>query len=98
VAEAAAIHRASSKNQAPRAFRDWKQRWEHRRPRGVACVERDLDALLNFFAVLEGHWKKVRTTNVIERAFREVRRRTRPMSSFSNPESCDRINTACSPS
>ena len=30
-------------------------------------------------------------TNVIERAFREVRRRTRPMSSFSNLESCDRI-------
>src|SRR5206468_2842746 len=34
---------------------------------------------------------KVRTTNVIERAFREVRRRTRPISSFTNPESCERI-------
>jgi putative transposase len=54
-------------------------------------VERDLDALLNFFAVPQAHWIKVRTTNVIERAFREVRRRTRPMSSFSNVESCDRI-------
>jgi transposase-like protein len=39
----------------------------------------------------EAHWKKVRTTNVIERAFREVRRRTRPMSSFTNPASCERI-------
>jgi len=39
----------------------------------------------------KAHWTTVRTTNVIERAFREVRRRTRPMSSFSNPESCDRI-------
>ncbi|MGH9814753.1 MAG: hypothetical protein ACRD5F_07245 [Candidatus Acidiferrales bacterium] len=27
----------------------------------------------------------------IYRAFREVRRRTRPMSSFTNPASCDRI-------
>ncbi len=27
---------------------------------------------------------------MIERAFREDRRRTRPMSSFSNPESCER--------
>ncbi len=60
-------------------------------PRGVACVERDLDSVLHFFEVPSGHWKKVRTTNVIERAFREVRRRTRPMSSFSNPASCDRI-------
>jgi transposase-like protein len=30
-------------------------------------------------------------TNVIERAFREVRRRIQPMSGFSNTESCDRI-------
>jgi transposase-like protein len=54
-------------------------------------VERDLDNLLSFFKVPESHWKKVRTTNVIERAFREVQRRTRPMSSFCNTESCDRI-------
>lgn len=91
VSHAAAIYRASGKSQAQRAFREWKQRWEHRRPRAVACVERDLEQLLHFFAVPQAHWRKVRTTNVIERAFREVRRRTRPMSSFSNPESCDRI-------
>jgi putative transposase len=91
VAAAAAIYRADNKTQAQQAFRQWKQHWEHRRPRAVACVERDLDALLNFFDTPAAHWKKVRTTNVIERAFREVRRRTRPMSSFSNKESCERI-------
>jgi putative transposase len=91
VAAAAAIYRADNKTQAQQAFRHWKQHWEHRRPRAVACVERDLDALLNFFDTPSAHWKKVRTTNVIERAFREVRRRTRPMSSFSNKESCQRI-------
>jgi transposase-like protein len=91
VAAASAIYRAPSKGEALRAFRDWKQHWQHRRPNAVACVERDLEALLNFFAVPQAHWIKVRTTNVIERAFREVRRRTRPMSSFSNLESCDRI-------
>lgn len=91
VAQASAIYRASSKKQAQRAFQEWKRHWEQHRPRAVACVERDLDNLLSFFAVPETHWRKVRTTNVIERAFREVRRRTRPMSSFSNTESCDRI-------
>ena len=91
VVEAAAIYRASNKNQALTAFRQWRQAWQHRRPRAVACVQRDLEQLLSFFAVPAAHWKKVRTTNVIERAFREVRRRTRPMSSFSNLESCDRI-------
>ncbi|MCX7793750.1 MAG: transposase, partial [Thermodesulfovibrionales bacterium] len=36
-------------------------------------------------------WVKLRTTNVIERAFREVRRRTRPMSCFNNTASIERI-------
>jgi Transposase, Mutator family len=65
---------------------------------GIAAPEsgglrgiRDLEPLLDFYDVPEGHWKKVRTTNVNEGSFREVRRRTRPMSSFSNPASYDRI-------
>lgn len=91
VREAAAIYRAASRARAERAFRQWKAKWQPLRPRAVASVERDLDELLNFFAVPQAHWRKVRTTNVIERCFREVRRRTRPISSFTNPASCDRI-------
>jgi putative transposase len=91
VAQAATIYRARSHGQAQRAFRRWAARWRQRRPRAVATVEQNLEELLSFFTVPEAHWQKVRTTNVIERAFREVRRRTRPMSSFTNPASCDRI-------
>jgi transposase-like protein len=36
-------------------------------------------------------WKKIRTTNLIERAFREVKRRTRPMGVFVNRNSMERI-------
>ena len=36
-------------------------------------------------------WRKLRTTNVIERCFVEVRRRTRPMVCFINVASVDRI-------
>jgi len=36
-------------------------------------------------------WKKIRTTNLIERAFREVKRRTRPMGVFGNKGSMERI-------
>ncbi len=36
-------------------------------------------------------WTKIRTTNLIERAFREVKRRTRPMGVFGNPNSMERI-------
>ncbi len=46
--------------------------------------------LLSFYGLPEAHSGKIRATNIIERAFREVRRRTHPISSFTNPESCDR--------
>lgn len=65
-------------SRSPAGLPPWKQAWEHGRPSAVACVERDLENLLSFFTAPESHWQKVRTTNVIERAFREVRRRTRP--------------------
>ncbi len=38
--------------------------------------------------------KRVKTTNAIERRFREVRRRTRPMGVFSDRTSMDRIRFA----
>ena len=46
----------------------------------VKCLREDLDDLLTFFGFNDTSFrKKVRTTNAIERIFREVRRRTRPM-------------------
>jgi len=38
-------------------------------------------------------WKKIRTTNIIERTFREVRRRTRPMSIALPPHATERLFT-----
>jgi putative transposase len=91
VRDAAAMYKASGRSEAQRSFQRWARKWRPTRPRAVACVERDLEELLTFYAFPPAHWKKIRTTNIIERAFREVRRRTRPMSSFTNPASCDRI-------
>ena len=91
VREAAALYQAPNRRQAQRSFQRWASKWRPTRPRAVACVARDLEELLAFYALPSAHWRKIRTTNIIERAFREVRRRTRPMSSFTNPASCDRI-------
>jgi len=91
VREAAAMYQASSRRDARHRFRCWAEKWRATRPRAVACVQRDLEELLTFYDFPLAHWRKIRTTNIIERCFREVRRRTRPMSSFTNPASCDRI-------
>jgi putative transposase len=57
----------------------------------VRQLERDGPELLSFFALPRQLWQKLRTTNIIERLFVEVRRRNRPMVCFVNVESVDRI-------
>lgn len=57
--------------------------------RGSKLPRKDLDELLSFYDVPLKQRVKVQTTNAIERAFREVRRRTRPMSCFTNAGSVD---------
>ncbi len=91
LAGAKLIYLAQHRKEAIRKYNEWKLKWESLYPRAVGCLEKDLDELLSFFDAPLVCRKKVRTTNVIERAFREVRRRTRPMSCFTNSQSVDRI-------
>ena len=88
---AQAIYRAESRTQAVAAFRSFRARWQRIYPGVVKWLGRDLPELLSFFAFPRHLWRKLRTTNVIERCFVEVRRRTRPMVCFVNVESVDRI-------
>jgi putative transposase len=91
LAGARMIYLAGTRREAVQAYWEWAQRWRMEAAKAIACLEEDLDELLNFLDCPEAHRQKVRTTNAIERAFREVRRRTRPMSCFTNDASCERI-------
>lgn len=88
---AQAIYRAESRGKAQQAFRKFRGRWQGVYASMVKQLERDLPELLSFFDFPQHLWRKVRTTNVIERCFVEVRRRTRPMVCFVNVASVDRI-------
>lgn len=90
VNEARSIYSAEGRREAERAYDKWALKWRPAAPRAVRCVEKDLEELLNFYGCPREIWVKVRTTNVIERAFREVRRRTRPMSCFNHDQSIER--------
>jgi len=91
LADARDIYKAQTRHSAVRAYWAWARRWRREAPKAVACLERDLDTLLNFLDCPPQHHRAVRTTNAIERCFREVRRRTRPMTCFNNNASCERI-------
>ena len=89
--DAQAIYQAESRQQAQTAGRLFCRRWQRNYPSLVRQLERDLPELLSFFTLPRSLWKKLRTTNIIERCFVEVRRRTRPMVCFVNVQSVDRI-------
>lgn len=90
-AEAQAIYNADSRREAQAAFRAFQAHWRTIYPVMVKRLERDLPELLSFFSFPRPCWRQLRTTNVIERCFVEVRRRTRPMVCFVNVASVDRI-------
>jgi putative transposase len=89
--EAKLIYQAPHRTAALQRFREWKRRWRTQAPKAVACLEANLEELLAFFETPRAHWKRVRTTNVIERLFVEVRRRIRTMCAFTTRNSCERI-------
>ena len=58
-------------------------------PSAIACLKRDWEACLTFYSFPDEHWKFIRTNNVIERMFGEVKKRSKKMASaFRNENSC----------
>jgi putative transposase len=90
-----ALHQVMNAPNAPAAraaARKFASRFKDQYPAAVACLRNDLDELLTCHRYKsEEARRKVRTTNAIERRFREVRRRTRPMGTFQDRTSMDRI-------
>ncbi len=60
--------------------------------RADKCMKKDLFNCLHYYEFDKELWKFIRTTNILERAFREVRRWTRHMNNFfTKAASADRI-------
>jgi transposase-like protein len=89
--QARKIYLAENRKAAVKAFKEWENKWQTTYVKAIKCLGNDLDELLNFLDCPASHRIKIRTTNAIERAFREVRRRTRTMSCFTNVKSVNRI-------
>ena len=91
LAQAKKIYAAKCHREALARLRSWVRRWQIDAPEAVVCLKKDIEELLTFFGENQKLWIKLRTTNAIERTIRELRKRIRPMCSFANNPSCDRI-------
>jgi putative transposase len=86
-----AIYRAPTRRAAIGAYWRWARAWRGRHPGIVRAFERDLESLLAVFSLPEAARPSLRSTNLLERAFRELRRRLRPIGALPDRQSADRI-------
>ena len=73
------------------AYWRWAMAWRARHSVLVRRFEADLEDLLAVYALPEPLQASLRTTNLLERAFRELRRRLRPVGCLPDRRSADRI-------
>lgn len=87
--ELKAIFYQQSRQEADQAVAAFVAKYQPIYPTAVACLQRDLEACLTFYSFPKEHWKTIRTNNVIERLFGEVKRRSHTMAAaFRNEGSC----------
>ena len=87
--ELRAIFYQDSREKADQELAAFIAKYENVYPSAVACLKRDLEACLTFYSFPTQHWKFIRTTNIIERLFNEVKKRSHKMAAaFRNENSC----------
>ncbi len=71
------IYLADSQKEAEGAWRRFRARWERKYPEAVRAWEEELDSLFVFFRYPKALWTYLRSTNLLERFIRELRRGTK---------------------
>jgi len=83
--QAAAVYQAMSASEARARLATFAERWRATQPQAVATFEREFEQTIRYYS-LEGMAREVvRTTSVLERTNRELRRKFRQVGCFSSP-------------
>jgi len=85
-----ALHRifyAACLDDARDEARQFLSLYQREFPTAAETLARHLEECLTFYRFPERHWKHIRTSNIIERAFKEVKRRTKVIGRFPNETS-----------
>jgi len=92
-ADFSAIYNAENFEEAKKLCAEFEKKWFVRAEACVRSLKHRFGMYFTFFEFPRELWKVIRTTNILEREFREVRRRTRVFDNyFQSPESADRYH------
>lgn len=82
LADASAIYQAEDAAGARQRFVAFVQKWAGAAPKAVACLQRDFEQTIAFYALQGFAQKIIRTTSLLERTNRQLRRKFRQANSF----------------
>lgn len=80
------IFYASTYEHAKEAVEIFKKSWGSKYKSALECLLEDIELCLTYYKYPYRHWKRIRTTNAVERSFREVRSRTRGIGRFKDEQ------------
>ena len=84
------ISSAQTPDEALEAAKAVAKKWYQKEEKAIASLRHNFEYCLTYYQYPKDMWKKIRSTNVLEREFREVRRRTKVNDhSFNNFESAN---------
>jgi transposase-like protein len=80
------IFYAPTYDHAKEAVELFKGKWGRKYPSAVEILTEDIELCLTYYKYPYRHWKRIRTTNVVERSFGEVKRRTKGIGRFQDEQ------------
>lgn len=85
------LYAAETKDEALSRFRAFAKKWYVAEPAAVESLRFNFEKTLTYYDFPKELWRKIRTNNILEREFREVRRRIKVFdSSFNSTDSLNR--------
>ena len=79
---------ATSLEQAKQALRDFKIEYKKTYPSAISRLEDELEQSLMFYLFPTNHWRRIRTSNRLERMNKEIRRRLRVIGRHPSESGC----------
>src|SRR5207237_6133952 len=83
--QAALIYQAPQAQIARERLSDWREQWRPQAPEAVATLERDFEHTLVYYQLDNVAREWIRTTSLLERTNRELRRKFRQAVTFGSP-------------
>lgn len=77
---------ASTYEHAKEAVELFKKKWSMKYPSAAECLTENIEDCLTYYKYPYQHWLRIRTTNIVERSFKEVKRRVKVAGRFQNEE------------